>query len=459
MTRMRPRALLLVAAVFVTLVASASDFAQGLDAPDVALSDTDLSFSRLDPVQGEPFVVFARVRNIGDAAANATVRFYLGDVPADWSSLGERNVSVLPGGSSIARANLTLSAGTHRVSAQALNVTPWDADPGNQFASVTIEVFQSRQGAVFSSPTLLLERANATTVSGATEVLSLNVTARGGRVLGASLEVLDASGVPAVPAGPPIDVEQDTTVRLNLRIVAPELVTGTNRSERTLLVHAVAVNARGNTVTVGLTVFAAPIGSPRGSDPWMPAAVAVSLGLVGVFAAVASVETWRHRFLLLLLPLYTRLRKEGVLDQYTRGKIHGYVLANPGDYFTAISRALGIPGGSLAYHLRVLEREGQVVSRQDGVHRKLYPKGARVDGDEGSELSAVQQTVCRTIAETPGIKQKDIASLVGVSAPTINYHLRRLIARGFVRGVRRGMAVRYFSAQDPPPIASRGKRP
>ncbi len=442
--RGRKAALLLVPVLLVLInLAAPESRAQG--SPDIAISDADLSASRMDPLQGEPFVLYARVRNIGNASGNATVRFYLGDMPADWSSAGERNVSIGAGGSAIASVNLTLPAGIYRLTAQALNVTPQDADPGNQLASLTIEVFQSRQGAVFAAPTLLLEGTNATVFSGDATLVSLNVTAKGGRVLGASLEVLGATGLLATPVGMPVDMDPDQRVRLDVRVVAPDLLPGVNRSEMTLLVHATASNARGNTAEVGVAVVAAPLQPSSGAPPWASATViGVSLGLVGLVAAVASIESWRYRFLFLLLPLYSRLRKEEVLDQYTRGKIHGYLVANPGDYFTSIARALGVSGGVLTYHLRVLERQGAIVSRQDGVHKRFYPAGARIDDASGPGLSPIQRSVCRVVQETPGIKQKDIASFLGVSAATVSYHLRRLIAWGLVQRARRGMAVRYF---------------
>ncbi len=48
------------------------------------------------------------------------------------------------------------------------------------------------------------------------------------------------------------------------------------------------------------------------------------------------------------------------------------------------------------------------------------------------------------IRETPGISQKDIASLLGVSSPTVNYHMDGLLKQGIVRAERKGIRVCYF---------------
>ena len=48
------------------------------------------------------------------------------------------------------------------------------------------------------------------------------------------------------------------------------------------------------------------------------------------------------------------------------------------------------------------------------------------------------------IRDNPGISQKDIASLLGVTPPTVNYHLKELLNLGLIRGERAGIRMRYY---------------
>ena len=54
----------------------------------------------------------------------------------------------------------------------------------------------------------------------------------------------------------------------------------------------------------------------------------------------------------------------------------------------------------------------------------------------------------RATRRAPGIRGKDIASSMGVTPPTVSYHLRRLVDRAAVRARRHGMAVRYYPASN-----------
>ncbi len=455
-SRALPAALLAASLVFaIAAVLAVPGPASALGSPDLALAPADLSFSRTDPAAGEVFTMHAHVRNVGDGDGSGVVQFYT-DLPVILSEsgglVGKVNVTVPSGGSVIASVNLSLPAGTHTLSAYVppSNVTPPDADPSNNLAWTTIAVLPSSG----SGPTLRLQGTTMSVAAGTTAVVPLSVTAMGGRALGVSLFVLDSAGLSAEAADPPFDIDNGSTVQLHLRVRLP---VDPARGHWRLLLQAVGTNAQGNPATVELAVSPPPDAGPLDG----PAAVAlVVLGASAVLVgAVSAVEWARYRFLLLFLPLYTKLRKEAVLDQYTRGKIHGFIVANPGDYFASIAKALDVPAGTLAYHLRVLEREGHVFSRKQGVHRAFYPRGAKVDPAPGGELSPVERAICEVVRKAPGVRGKDIASSMGITPPTVSYHLRRLVDRTAVRARRHGMAVRYYptSGQEPASSVSRAR--
>jgi DNA-binding MarR family transcriptional regulator len=178
-------------------------------------------------------------------------------------------------------------------------------------------------------------------------------------------------------------------------------------------------------------------------DPFVPVLMVSLLVVLASFAGAYGTEIGRSSLFGLMAPLYTRLRKEEVLDQFTRGNVYGYVVANPGDSYGSIKGALGLSNGSLAYHLNVLEVTGYVRSARDGTLRRVYPSTMRIPSNDGA-LKKTQQLILEIVRETPGISQKDIASLLGVSSPTVNYHMEGLLEQGIVRAERKGIRVRYF---------------
>ncbi|UCE74104.1 MAG: PKD domain-containing protein [Methanomassiliicoccales archaeon] len=172
-------------------------------------------------------------------------------------------------------------------------------------------------------------------------------------------------------------------------------------------------------------------------------AAIAAVGVISFLIGVYGTEAGRYRFLGFFIPLYTKLKKEEILDHFTRGKIYGYILANPGDHYNSIKKALELSDGSFSHHIYILEKEGIIRSARDGTYRRFYPPGMRIP-ENGGSLKKSQLLIMEKIRESPGISQKDIASLLGVSSPTVNYHMKKLLHLGIIRGERAGMRVRYY---------------
>jgi len=153
-------------------------------------------------------------------------------------------------------------------------------------------------------------------------------------------------------------------------------------------------------------------------------------------------EPARYRFLLLFAPLYMRLSKKDISEQYARGEILGYIKQNPGESYNNIKRDLGMPNGTLAYHLSVLEKGGYIKSAKDGMYRRYYPRKMRVN--PYGRITRVQEEILLRIEETPGISQKDLSALVGLSTATINYHIRKLSEKGIIKVKKKGIFVHYY---------------
>jgi DNA-binding MarR family transcriptional regulator len=181
--------------------------------------------------------------------------------------------------------------------------------------------------------------------------------------------------------------------------------------------------------------------------PDVPPSAVLAVGLLVTVAALGATEVGKTSLLGLLLPLYSKLRKEQILDHFTRGKIYGYILANPGDHYNAIQKALDIPNGTFAYHLQVLEKEGYIKSTREGINRCFFPAGVRLP-PQGSTLRAGQRMIIEKIMEEPGLSQKDIANAIGVSPSTVSYHLKDLLEIGVVETERLGMRQKYYINRD-----------
>ncbi|MFQ5885304.1 MAG: OmpL47-type beta-barrel domain-containing protein, partial [Thermoplasmata archaeon] len=175
----------------------------------------------------------------------------------------------------------------------------------------------------------------------------------------------------------------------------------------------------------------------------------IVFGTVGVLLAafasfLGSTEWGRYRFFLFfLVPLYSKLRKEEVLNQFLRGQIFGYIMAYPGENYSSIKRAMNVGNGTLTHHLYILEREGFVASKVDGRYKRFYPSGIVQRRRPPAGVSMIQKAILKMIAQNPNITQKEIALSLETSKQVINYHIKALEKRGMISVVRNGSELKY----------------
>jgi len=176
-------------------------------------------------------------------------------------------------------------------------------------------------------------------------------------------------------------------------------------------------------------------------------ALAVSIvsisGIIISALVIASLsEATKYSIMaLILVPLYTRLKKEEMLDNYTRGEIRGYIVANPGAHYSRIKRDLSLNNGTLIYHLTTLEREGFIYSHRDDYYRRFYPRGRKPR--PGANLTTVQETIIETLLDNPGLSAEDLALRLNKSRKVTNYHLVWLRRWGLIEAKDDGRKKTY----------------
>ena len=186
-----------------------------------------------------------------------------------------------------------------------------------------------------------------------------------------------------------------------------------------------------------------PLMSPATAAIAAGAGVGILAAALGTAAALSENAKW-GLMSFLLIPLYSKLKKEEVLDHFVRGQIYGYIKANPGEHYNSIKRALGLTNGSLAYHLQTLEREKFVKSSKDGLYRRYYPAGMQIPEEVEQGLNHIQSVILEIIRSHPGITQKDIAALVKLSPATVNYHISILADAQVIRVKRDGTRTHCY---------------
>jgi DNA-binding MarR family transcriptional regulator len=140
-------------------------------------------------------------------------------------------------------------------------------------------------------------------------------------------------------------------------------------------------------------------------------------------------------------------RKEESPFQPNKDRIYQYISNNPGCHLRKISKDLGLAMGDTQHHLKTLEKTDLIKSKRIEVFRRYYTVsifGERLE----SLLAILGQEVPRDIIlyliENPGASQGAIAHYKDFSAPTINWHMSRLMEKGLVRSRKQGKFVNYY---------------
>ena len=173
----------------------------------------------------------------------------------------------------------------------------------------------------------------------------------------------------------------------------------------------------------------------------------VGFGLLA-FGLLVFTESGKYKLLMmftLLLPLYTRIQKEDVLDQFVRGQIYGFIKTNPGVHYNQILRKVGVKNGTLSYHLGVLEKTELIQSRREGLkYRAFYPTGMNFPKAERFRLTDLKIQIIGSIRNKPGMTQKEIAQSLGQKPQTINYNIKVLGQAGLISVVKAGRKTTCF---------------
>ena len=137
----------------------------------------------------------------------------------------------------------------------------------------------------------------------------------------------------------------------------------------------------------------------------------------------------------LVSPMLARI-KSNREDMLTRGRLLGFLEANPGIHFSALRDALGLANGVTAYHLNFLESSGQIISWRDGKLRRYAISS--LTKEEVSKIknpiSGTRLAIMEVLADTGnlGMSGPDIRKKLQISRQLLSHHLSELRSGGMI---------------------------
>lgn len=169
------------------------------------------------------------------------------------------------------------------------------------------------------------------------------------------------------------------------------------------------------------------------------------VGLAGVAALMSEFARYKMFKLLFLIPGFTRLEKDEVLEHGKRDELYRFIKTTPGPSFSDLRRELGLSNGTLVHHLRILEAQEYVKPVRDGFRTRFYIRGPKIVPT--SYLTRTQQQLLEAIGSNPGLTQKELALVLGLPRESISYHTKQLAQKGKLEIKQDGKWRRYWPTQ------------
>ena len=130
----------------------------------------------------------------------------------------------------------------------------------------------------------------------------------------------------------------------------------------------------------------------------------------------------------------------------TAERVLQFIQRNPGCHLRKIKVMMHISLGTAQYHLDRLEKMGRITTTRLGLYRHYFPVGIFQENQKEILQVLGQETtreILMLIIERQAPTQTDIVISVGISAASVNWHIRHLIRFKLIDEVKEGRYKRY----------------
>jgi predicted transcriptional regulator len=144
---------------------------------------------------------------------------------------------------------------------------------------------------------------------------------------------------------------------------------------------------------------------------------------------------------------FRRIARGNILASSVRNTLYNAILSEPGISFVELLEETKISRGALTYHLALMRCSGKIVLLESHGTTSYFENSDRYNRGEREVLKYLRQETDRKIlfslAKTPLLSRRDFEKILGVSGPTVTWHMKRLIDDGLLSIRKDGRFSRY----------------
>ncbi|MFZ1898746.1 winged helix-turn-helix transcriptional regulator [Methanoregula sp.] len=160
---------------------------------------------------------------------------------------------------------------------------------------------------------------------------------------------------------------------------------------------------------------------------------------------------------------FRRIARRNILEQGTRNEIYQLIVAAPGISFPTLKQCLSLSRGTLTYHVLLLSAQHKIVIHKTHGRTSYFENNGRYDGIEQKILHHLgnerEKRIIDHLISSPGSTRQDLEQVLGVSGPTITWHMKRMLSDGILNIRKDGRYSRYSLTAETAGILSPGRIP
>ena len=182
--------------------------------------------------------------------------------------------------------------------------------------------------------------------------------------------------------------------------------------------------------------------------PW----VLVILGIIAITPGVAFLGKYLSATNLPIIGGFKRVSRNNILENSSRRMIYSCVTENPGIQLSDLKRSTGFSYKNLTYHLNVLTNFHLITSEECRNTTRYFENSGKFSQEERAMLMHLNHLSDRKIIETvlhhPGISRREISNQVGISGPSVSWHMHFLLNDRIIEQRKEGTVARHYLTGD-----------
>lgn len=178
--------------------------------------------------------------------------------------------------------------------------------------------------------------------------------------------------------------------------------------------------------------------------PW----VLVILGIAAVTPGIVYASKYLSAANLPLIGGFKRISRKNIFENASREMIFRCVKENPGIRLADLERSTGFSCKNLIYHLNILSIFGTVTSDECKNTTGYFENSGKFSREERTMMMHLNHPSDRKIVETilhhPGISRHEISNHVGISGPSVSWHMHFLLHDCIIEQKKEGNIARHY---------------